>query len=139
MDFHRDLIFPAGGHERLCQDRQLDHALIEKPDVLKIARANYHVVLGHELAVKSLMGNLTGYNRDLQLKEEPLFASLETTFQTVRIMTRVVGGLSVDQERCTEAMTEELYATEEAYKLVKEGMPFRDAYRRIGERFSGGE
>jgi argininosuccinate lyase len=36
-------------------------------------------------------------------------------------------------------MTDELYATEEAYKLVREGTPFRDAYRRIGARFSGRE
>jgi argininosuccinate lyase len=97
------------------------------------------VVLGHELAVKSLIGNLiSGYNRDMQLMKEPLFSTVETTCQTVRIMTSVVRGLSVDRERCAEAMTEELHATEEAYKLVKEGTPFRDAYRKIGERFSGG-
>jgi argininosuccinate lyase len=40
-------------------------------------------------------------------------------------------------KRCAEAMTDELHATEEAYKLVKEGIPFRDAYRKIGGRFSG--
>jgi argininosuccinate lyase len=110
----------------------------KNPDVLEIARANYHVVLGHELAVKSLMGNLiSGYNRDMQLIKEPLFAAMETTHQTLRIMTRVVRDLSVDRERCAAAMTEELHATEEAYKLVKEGMPFRDAYRKIAERFFG--
>jgi argininosuccinate lyase len=112
----------------------------KNPDVLEIARANYHVVLGHELAIKSLMGNLiSGYNRDLQLVKEPLFNSVEATCQTVTVMTLVVRGLSVDREKCAEAMTEELHATEEAYKLVKEGTPFRDAYRKIGERFSGGE
>jgi argininosuccinate lyase len=112
----------------------------KNPDVLEIARANYHVVLGHELAIKSLMGNLiSGYNRDLQLVKEPLFSAVEATCQTVTVMTRVVRGLSVDREKCAEAMTQELHATEEAYKLVKEGTPFRDAYRKIGERFSGGE
>ncbi len=110
----------------------------KNPDVLELARANYHVVLGHELTVKSLMGNLiSGYNRDMQLIKEPLFSAVETTHQTVSIVTRVVQGLSVDKKRCAEAMTDELYATEEAYKLVKEGIPFRDAYRKIGERFAG--
>jgi argininosuccinate lyase len=112
----------------------------KNPDVLEIARANYHVVLGHELAVKSLIGNLiSGYNRDMQLIKEPLFTAVETTYQTVRIMTHVVQDLSVDREKCAEAMTKELQATEEAYKLVKEGIPFRDAYRKIGKRYSGGE
>jgi argininosuccinate lyase len=108
----------------------------KNPDVLEIARANYHVVLGQELAVKSLMGNLiSGYNRDMQLIKEPLFHGVEVTKQTVTIMTRVVQAVSVNAERCAEAMTDELYATEEAYKLVKQGVAFRDAYRMIAERF----
>jgi argininosuccinate lyase len=36
-------------------------------------------------------------------------------------------------------MTEELYATEEAYKLVRQGVPFRDAYRKVAERFARGK
>ncbi len=109
----------------------------KNPDVLELARANYHVVLGHELTVKSLMGNLiSGYNRDMQLIKGPLFSAVETTQQTVSIVTRVVRGISVDKKRCAEAMTDELHATEEAYKLVQEGIPFRDAYRKIGRRFA---
>jgi len=110
----------------------------KNPDVLELARANYHVVLGNELMVKSLMGNLiSGFNRDMQLTKQPLFESVDVTAQTVQIMTRVVNAMSIDAERCAKAMTNELYATEEAYKLVKKGVPFRDAYRTIGEKFVG--
>ena len=83
------------------------------------------------------MGNLiSGYNRDMQLIKGPLFSAVETTQQTVSIVTRVVRGISVDKKRCAEAMTDELHATEEAYKLVQEGIPFREAYRKIGRRFT---
>lgn len=112
----------------------------KNPDVLELARANYHVVVGQELTVKSLMGNLiSGYNRDMQLVKEPLFRAVDLTRQTVEIMTRVVREMSIARARCAEAMTEELYATEEAYELVKRGVPFRDAYRKVAAKFTGRE
>jgi argininosuccinate lyase len=108
----------------------------KNPDALELARANYHVVVGYELTVKSLIANLiSGYNRDMQLMKEPLFKAAEVTKQTVTIMTHVVEAMSVNAERCAEAMTDELYATEEAYKLVQLGAPFRDAYRKVAESF----
>ena len=43
----------------------------------------------------------------------------------------VVSGLTVNKDKCQAAMTSELYATEKAYEMVKEGIPFREAYRKI--------
>ena len=40
-------------------------------------------------------------------------------------------GLKVDEERCRGAMSPELFATEEACRLVAAGVPFREAYRRV--------
>ena len=51
-------------------------------------------------------------------------------------MVLVISGIKVSRVRCKKAITKELFATEEAYKLVLKGMPFRDAYRKIGKRFS---
>jgi len=42
-----------------------------------------------------------------------------------------MAGVAPDVERCRAAMTEELYATERACELVRQGVPFREAYRRI--------
>ena len=44
--------------------------------------------------------------------------------------------MNVNKQSCAAAMTKELFATEEAYTLVKEGMPFRDAYKKVGEKYS---
>ena len=52
------------------------------------------------------------------------------------VMARVLEGLEVNEDRCREAMSPDLYATEEAYKLVRDGMPFREAYRRVAATFA---
>ncbi len=105
----------------------------KNPDVLELLRAKYHVVCGEEFKVKSLTADLmSGYNRDLQLTKKPLFAAFDTTVECLEIMTLVMSGVQVDEAKCRAAMTEDLYATEEVYKLVKKGIPFRDAYKKIG-------
>lgn len=108
----------------------------KNPDVLELIRAKYHVVLAAEHEIMNLSASLmSGYNRDMQLTKEPLFRAIDTTKECIEMMTLVVSGMKVNKERCKKAMTSELYATEEAYKLVMKGMPFRDAYRKVGKRY----
>jgi argininosuccinate lyase len=108
----------------------------KNPDVLELVRGSYHVVLGEQHKLQSLIGNLmSGYHRDGQLGKEPLFVGLDRTKDCLDVMTRVVAGLSIDETRCREALTDELFATEQAYEMVKEGVPFREAYRRVGTKY----
>ncbi|NOZ80344.1 MAG: argininosuccinate lyase [DPANN group archaeon] len=108
----------------------------KNPDVLEILRGSYHVIVGNEMKIKGIMGNLmSGYSRDLQLTKGPLMESCKILLSSLQMATSVIGGMEIDEERCAAAMTPELYATEEAYKLVKEGMPFRDAYAEIGKKY----
>jgi argininosuccinate lyase len=107
----------------------------KNPDVLELVRAKYHAVLAEEFNLKSLVSNqMSGYQRDLQLIKGPLFRAFDTTTACIEIMSLVVSGITVDESRCRAAMTPDLYATEEAYKLVKSGVPFREAYRRIKKK-----
>jgi argininosuccinate lyase len=109
----------------------------KNPDVLELVRAQYQVILGEEHKVKGLVGNLmTGYQRDLGLTKEPVFRACDKTAASLRIMSHVVDRVKIDPDACATAMGEDLYATEAAYRLVKEGVPFRDAYRRIGEDYA---
>jgi argininosuccinate lyase len=106
------------------------------PDVLELLRANYHVVVSYESMVKGLVSNLiSGYNRDLQLTKEPVMRSLEVSERSLSVMNLVMGRLEVDKERCAAAMTDELYATDKAYRLMGRGKAFRDAYREVAERY----
>ena len=104
----------------------------ENPDVLELLRANYHIILGYETQVKTLTSNLiSGYNRDIQLSKEPVMRGIKLVKDCLGISAVVVSGLTVNKDKCQAAMTSELYATEKAYEMVKEGIPFREAYRKI--------
>jgi argininosuccinate lyase len=53
----------------------------------------------------------------------------------VIIMQLVINKLKVNAARCDSALTEDIRATEKVYQLVKQGMPFREAYRQIAKQY----
>ncbi|MBI3036854.1 argininosuccinate lyase [Candidatus Woesearchaeota archaeon] len=107
-------------------------------DVFELARGKYGVVSGCVTAVATMAANLpSGYNRDFQLTKEPLMKGVEATLATASIMAAAMRNLRFNEQRCNAAMTHELYATQKAYELVKKGVPFRDAYRKVGNKLSG--
>jgi argininosuccinate lyase len=104
----------------------------KNPDVLELLRAKYFVVVSNEFQVKSLVGNLpSGYNRDFQLLKEPVFKSFDITLESLLVLKEIFKNLKVNAENCKAALTPELYATAEVYKLVAKGVPFREAYQII--------
>lgn len=106
----------------------------KNPDVLELVRAKYHQVMGESVAVQSTIGNLmSGYNRDLQLTKGPMMRALACTRDCLGVMGLVVSQLQVDPDRCETALTDEVFATERAYQLVSEGVPFREAYRQVAQ------
>ena len=108
----------------------------QNPDVLELVRSHYHTLLGFEVEIKSRMANLiSGYHRDMQLSKAPVMHGLQITADSLMMITLVFEKLRVNEANCQKGMTEELFATAEAYQLVKKGMPFRDAYREIGKRY----
>ncbi|NIM00649.1 MAG: argininosuccinate lyase [Acidobacteria bacterium] len=102
------------------------------PDVLEILRARYHEVLAHEFQIRSIAGNLiSGYHRDFQCTKQPLMRSFETTLNSLDVLCVVVRALTVDREACEKACSGDVHATGRVYQLVREGVPFRDAYRKV--------
>jgi len=107
------------------------------PDVLELVRAKYSTVLSYEFQVKNIISNLiSGYHRDFQLTKEPLIKGIETTKECLEIMDLVISKLKINKENCKKAMTKELYATEEVYKLVMKGKSFREAYKEVKKKIS---
>ena len=105
-------------------------------DLLEIVRWNFARVQWHEQALISLTSNLMSwYNRDFQFTKKPLIESVQILLWTQEIMIDLLPDLNIDREKCKHACTPELYATEQAYELVKQGVPFREAYKTIGEKF----
>ena len=106
----------------------------KNPDVLEILRGKYHTVKACETEISGLISGLgTGFHRDFQLTKEPTMKGIKTTLDSLGIASLVIENITVNTDRCKEAMTDEIYATERAYALVKKGIPFREAYRQIGK------
>ncbi len=106
----------------------------KNPDVLELLRAKHHVVTSCGFQISTMISNLiSGYNRDLQLTKEPVFKAMNTTLDSLKIAILLFQKLEVNKEKCKQAMAPELFATEQAYNLVKAGVPFRDAYRQVAQ------
>ena len=109
----------------------------KNPDVIELLRAKTAMFCSYPQQITAIITNLpSGYNRDFQLTKQPFMDAIELTKSCLWISCRVLAVLEVNKEKCEAAAgSKELYATEEAYKLVKQGMSFRDAYREVGKKF----
>jgi argininosuccinate lyase len=105
------------------------------PDVFELVRgrtATAHACLLEALAITAKLPS--GYHRDLQLLKAPLFRGLDLARDTLDIMTAALAGVRFRADRIR--LPPEIYATEEAYRLVLEqGLAFRDAYRQVASRY----
>ncbi len=103
------------------------------PDVAELARGKTGRVVGHLMALLTLMkGQPLTYNKDNQEDKEPLFDSVDTLRDTLRIMAEMVGGISVKPEAMERAARRGYAtATDLADYLVKKGLPFRDAHEVV--------
>jgi argininosuccinate lyase len=108
----------------------------KNPDVLELIRAKYHEVISQEFQLKSMTSNLiSGYHRDLQLTKKPIMTTFETTLDCLRIMSLIINNLNINPDSCKNGLSKDIFATEKVYELVKQGMPFREAYQKIAKRY----
>ncbi|MEY4075764.1 MAG: Argininosuccinate lyase 1 [Pseudomonadota bacterium] len=117
----------------------------KNPDVPELARGKTGRVVGHLMGLITLMkGQPLAYNKDNQEDKEPLFDTVDTLKDTLRIFSEMIGGqlnsetgqkeggISVNAA-AMEAATKKGYATatDLADYLVKKGLPFRDAHEVV--------
>jgi argininosuccinate lyase len=105
----------------------------KNPDVPELARGKTGRVVGHLMGLLMLMkGQPLAYNKDNQEDKEPLFDSVDTLRDTLRIFTEMLGGLKVNPEAMQRAAAKGYAtATDLADYLVKKGMAFRDAHEVV--------
>ncbi|HEY0855831.1 MAG TPA: argininosuccinate lyase [Albitalea sp.] len=103
------------------------------PDVAELARGKSGRVVGHLVGLLTLMkGQPLTYNKDNQEDKEPLFDTVDTLRDTLRIMAEMVGGITVKKEAMERAALKGYAtATDLADYLVKKGLPFRDAHEVV--------
>ncbi len=117
----------------------------KNPDVPELARGKTGRVVGHLMGLLTLMkGQPLAYNKDNQEDKEPLFDTVDTLKDTLRIFAEMIGGQSnpatgvkegglTVNARAMEQAARKGYATatDLADYLVKKGLPFRDAHETV--------
>ncbi len=107
------------------------------PDALELLRAKAASVGSWAGQVRAIVRNLpSGYNRDLQETKEPLLRGMDQTELALAVAELMVGDLAVNVDAMEAALTPGLFATDYAYQLVGQGVPFRDAYRRAAREYA---
>jgi len=105
----------------------------KNPDVPELARGKTGRVVGHLVGLVTLMkGQPLAYNKDNQEDKEPLFDTVDTLKDTLRIFADMLAGLTVRPEAMrAAALKGHATATDLADYLVKQGLPFRDAHEVV--------
>ncbi|MGO4380447.1 argininosuccinate lyase [Pseudoduganella sp. RAF19] len=105
----------------------------KNPDVPELARGKTGRVYGHLMGLLTLMkGQPLAYNKDNQEDKEPLFDTVDTVVDTLRIFADMAGGITVKPEAMRAAALQGYAtATDLADYLVKKGLPFRDAHEAV--------
>jgi argininosuccinate lyase len=105
------------------------------PDVFELVRGRTAVAHACLTEVLGVFAKLpSGYQRDLQLIKPPLFRGVDLALSTAAIMAVGIEGVRFRAEAVK--LDPAIHAAEEANALVaREGIPFREAYRRIGEKY----
>ena len=103
------------------------------PDVFEIARGRTAEAVAALIEVLSVTGKLTsGYHRDLQGIKKPLFRGLASVRDTAVVMAHALPGVAFDGPRMAAAIDDSMHAAERANRLAAaQGIPFREAYRRV--------
>lgn len=105
----------------------------KNPDVPEVARGKTGRVNGHLIGLLTIMkGQPLAYNKDNQEDKEPLFDTVDTVTDTLRLFADMVQGITVKPEAMRNAALQGYAtATDLADYLVKKGMPFRDAHEVV--------
>lgn len=109
------------------------------PDVFELIRGRSATALACLHEVLGIVSKLpSGYHRDLQLIKVPLFRSIDSCLDTLAILPLALAGVTFRKERIR--LDPSIHAAAEANELVvKEGISFREAYRRIGAKLQSDE
>ena len=111
----------------------------KNPDVFELMRAHCNRLQGIPNDIRLVTGNLpSGYARDMQLLKElylPLFDEMDSCLD---ILIFALPGITVTKDLMSRPLYETAFCVEEVNRLVASGVPFRDAYKQVGQAVQNG-
>jgi argininosuccinate lyase len=105
----------------------------KNPDVFELIRSHCNRIKALPNEITMMTTNLpSGYHRDLQLLKEHLFPAFTTLKDCIAMAGLMLSNIEIKKDILDDEKYKYLFSVEEVNKLVNGGMPFRDAYKKIG-------
>jgi len=110
------------------------------PDVFELMRGKCNRIQALPNTLGAVLANLpAGYHRDLQLLKEDLFPAIEDLKDCLDIFDYAINQVEVKQDILHDTIYDYLFSVEEVNREVLKDVPFRDAYKKVGQRIQSGE
>jgi argininosuccinate lyase len=111
----------------------------KNPDVFELIRGKCNVLQGLPQQLALLTTNLpSGYHRDLQLSKELIVPALQELKSCIEMATFTLKDVKVNENILDDDKYDYLFSVDTLNHLVQSGMPFRDAYKKIGLEIQAG-
>ena len=105
----------------------------KNPDVFELIRGHCNRIKALPNEIMMMTTNLpSGYHRDLQLLKEHLFPAFKTLEDCIEMAGLMLSNIEIRKDILADEKYKYLFSVEEVNKLVNAGMPFRDAYKKVG-------
>src|SRR5688572_12930731 len=111
----------------------------KNPDVFELIRSHCNRIKSLPNEITMMTTNLpSGYHRDLQLLKEHLFPAFKTLKDCIEVAGLMLTNIEIKKDILADEKYKYLFSVEEVNKLVNSGMPFRDAYKKVGLEIEAG-
>jgi argininosuccinate lyase len=112
----------------------------KNPDVFELIRSHCNRIKALPNEIILMTTNLpSGYHRDLQLLKEHLFPTFQTLRDCIEMVGLMLSNIEIKKDILADEKYKYLFSVEEVNKLVTKGMPFRDAYKKVGLDIEAGK
>ena len=112
----------------------------KNPDVFELTRAKCNKIQGLPQQITLICNNLpSGYFRDLQIIKEVFIPSFDELKDCLLMVARMMSEIKVNEHILNDDKYTPIFSVEEVNRLVHEGMPFRDAYKKVGLDIEAGK
>jgi argininosuccinate lyase len=112
----------------------------KNPDVFELIRARSNRIQSIPNELTLLMNNLpSGYHRDMQLTKEILFPAIEDLKACISMTVLMLSHIRVKKDILQDERYKYLFSVEAVNELANQGIPFRDAYKTVGDQISKGD
>ena len=105
----------------------------KNPDVFELTRAKCNKLQALPTTITMIMNNLpVGYFRDLQIIKEAFLPAFDELKDCLQMAAYIINKMEVKEDILDNPIYAPMFSVEEVNRLAKEGMPFRDAYKKVG-------